>query len=425
MTDLETRLRDDLARRAEMVNPSPALDARVERLLAVPSRHRRSPVVLAAAAVVLAAMLIAGTLLVANLDRGTEEDVVTTDPPTTEASWRELLPPPLDPRSGFTAVVATDDEVIVLGGALPNGEPVGGAALNLVTDTWRTIAPSPIEGRYFSGTTVWTGEEVLLVGGTRPPRAPEPGFEPVLLAYHPGLDQWRLPDRPSEPVLERIALSQSSNYHPLVHWTGETLAVWLPDGAVWTYEAATEHWEEITRFPAPEGSVVFAGPSLFRSEALEGRRTVAEHPMDRLDLRTGEATAIADGPPPDPQETRRLFVAGDDLIVVTGDKVWAHPLDGDGWRRLPDAPEELDLSVPGYQTGSHVLVLGGPEQPRRPIDVARFYDPLSGEIAEVRGFNVGGRGHDYVVWTGHEAVLVHNSIVPGSNWVVIAFTPPT
>jgi hypothetical protein len=425
MTDLETRIRDDLARRAEMVNPSPALDARVERLLAVPSRHRRSPVVLAAAAVVLAAVLVAGTLLVVNLDRGTEEDVVTTDPPTNEASWRELPPPPLEPQSGFTTAVATDDEVIVFGGALPNGEPVGGAALNPVADTWRTIAPSPVEGRVFSGSAVWTGEEVLLVGGTRQPGTPEPGFEPALLAYHPGLDRWRAPDRPSEPVLELIALSQTSNQPPLVHWSDAMLAVWLPDGAVWTYEPASGRWEEIARFPAPGGSVVFAGASVFRSQAIQGPQPVPAHPVDRLDLRTGEVTAIAGGPPPDPREARRLFAAADDLIVVTGDEVWAHPLDGDGWRRLPDAPEALSVSSFGYPTGSHLLVLGEPVRPRRPIDVARFYDPLSGETAEVRGFNVGGRGRDAVVWTGNEAVLVHQNVIMRPEWTVLAFTPPS
>jgi hypothetical protein len=68
--------------------------------------------------------------------------------------------------------------------------------------------------------------------------------------------------------------------------------------------------------------------------------------------------------------------------------------------------------------------LGDPEQSRRPLDVVHFYDPIAGVTTELSGFAIGGRGHDAVVWTGEEAVLVHQNVIMREEWTVLAFTPP-
>jgi hypothetical protein len=433
MTDLETRIRDDLARRAEGVQPSAALDTRVERLVSAPARSRRPPYRLVAAAIVAVVLLVAGAIGLISSSRDTGEDVVTTDPPT-EASWRELPPPPLDPNAGFSAVVATDDKVIVFGSALPGEEPVGGAALDLETDTWRTIAPSPLGDDDAPGQAVWTGEHVLLVRGTHLTRG-EPG--PALLAYNPARNAWRVP-----PVPGAVAAAlRGSVAPPLAHWTDGGLVLRLfSDGAVWRYQPADDWWDMIVSFPSPGGNAVAVGSMLFRSatfarepesgetpnaQALEGP-VVLEHRVDQFDLSSGERSSLASpiALDDDAAYSVDLAVTDEHLVLWSTDAAWVRPIDGsDQWRQVRAGPQGLgDFPV---AAGSSILFFGQVGDTRQPLDVLRFYDPLSGEVEEVRGFPVRGRGERTVVWTGEEAVLVHLGGFPDDwTWTVLAFTPP-
>jgi hypothetical protein len=103
MPDLVDLVRDELARAAAEVAPSPALDARVHARLAAHTRRRRATVLAAAAAVVALALAVP-MLASAGPDDGEQPGVVTDD--GTSAPLY-LVPDPLPP--GYTLIDAGGD----------------------------------------------------------------------------------------------------------------------------------------------------------------------------------------------------------------------------------------------------------------------------------------------------------------------------
>jgi DNA-binding beta-propeller fold protein YncE len=219
-------------------------------------------------------------------DAGTQgrafDDGGAYDPST--GSWRLLPEVGLTPRAPL--FVWTGTELIVWGNLDDHSPRSDGAAYDPVTDAWRSIADAPL--RLTDGTAVWTGSEMIVIGA-EPLRGEEEISTMVGAAYDPSSDSWRrLPDAPLYPLSataawngnEVIAMDYAHRRAALAPtddaWVDMTSTpdircegglgtavavgsdVLVPDcGAVFRFDAATRHWDELS--PTDAGPVLMEG----------------------------------------------------------------------------------------------------------------------------------------------------------------------
>ena len=332
----------------------------------------------------------------------------TASPPPpgfADATWSELPPSPLGPRSQ-ASYVWTGTDVIVFGGeVIAEGATDGprrndGAAYDPATGTWRAIADAPIEARSDQH-AVWTGSEMLVVGGNEESLA---GLTDGA-AYDPVTDTWRtIADPPLDGLRNSVAawtgtdlvvwdsvhggarydpcgdewtpmapapdgFLQDAAYGTASAWTGAELIVWggatgtnFPLDAAAAYDPAADTWRSI---PAPSrGAVYDADPVWSGNELLVwGRSNLFGPPRDEIGMAYDPRTDTWRDLPPAPLDRAdqgegstfpRQVWAGDRLVAWTGNLDLAGPLPlsydpgTDAWTRLTPAPAGAgDLSYVG------------------------------------------------------------------------------
>jgi Galactose oxidase, central domain len=352
--DLETRLRSDLPRLADLLEaPARAVDdpgRAGDQATLEPERPRsRRPIWFAVAACLL---LLAGVASVAGLVRHRVSDEsttsVTANPPGPLDTWEALPAGPLSPREDATSVW-TGSEWLVFGGRQGIEAMNDSAAYNPSSNTWRSLAVNPT--MHPGAQAVWTGHvvAVLAKGG---------GW-----IYDPAADTWT--DLPQQSVLSSgtavgndpiwtgqevvtIGVTESDGHAALgargldpttmtwgelapsrgvmgavagARWDGSRVQVWLTTGEGWAYDPEAEIWEALAPLPV-SGSNAETTLSITGS----GSRTyVLAHTSDDTGS-SGQLAVFEDGAwrlVGDPQRgpagdaAPLLTMAGDELVLFS------------------------------------------------------------------------------------------------------------
>jgi hypothetical protein len=340
--------------------------------------------------------------LVSSSSTGTP--TTTVAPVPTSEGWDPIAP---DPRGAvlYPSVVWADGTAIVVGGRDLDGNPILGAAEYAPTkDSWELIADPPGAAgspNRANALSVWTGNEMLVLGGDLPDGSPVASYG---LAYDPSTNRWRVTATPPGSVNDRS---------PWV-WDGTELLVWPWDAggstvAPLAYDPASDAWRELAEPPVQrrqQAASVWTGTEWLiwggTDSGVEVGDGVAYNPS------SNSWRVMADSP----LSARRVRGAwtGTEMIVaagssggdpVTGNGELAH---GDGaaydpatdtWRPIADGPAH-----PGFEpvwTGRELLMFakGG----------VVSYDPTADRWSDNCCGTSGGVGGT-PVWTGTAALLI-------------------
>jgi hypothetical protein len=185
MTDLEQRLRQDLATTASEVGelPTPQLAA---RLVTIRRRRRRHRNRVAATTVAIVAVLgVVAAIAGAAIGRDADDAELLAGPSlapsqpfsTLGSGWHELDTGPV-PAMSYAALTWTGEDLVVAG----DGQAF---AYRPGPDSWRTLTPPPAE---LSGVTAlaWTGDVVVAVGNT----GAGADADVTASTWDPGTDTW-------------------------------------------------------------------------------------------------------------------------------------------------------------------------------------------------------------------------------------------
>jgi hypothetical protein len=325
LTDLETRLRDELDRQASTVrvaeDPPPQVLAAVREV----RRRRRTRLVVgttAAAAcfvaVVAAAALFRSPEPATTVVAGPEgADLVLSDPGPAEFRMRALPDSPLSAREDM-ASVWTGEELLIWGGRASGTNADDGAAYDPTTRQWRRLAPSPLSGRS-RHSAVWTGSEMILWGGTM--RAGGVGGLGDGAAYDPVSDSWRsiaaAPFGSDRVFAIGVWAGGRAVFAGGGNSTGDGLSTLL------AYDPATDRWEQHQARGSIVGAVPF-GDRLAVVTLDQMTLSVADLNVELVDVVTGESAPAGDMEPvADQLRSERVATVGlveDDthlLLAVT------------------------------------------------------------------------------------------------------------
>ncbi len=246
MTDLEQRLRQDLAATASEVGelPAPQLAARLATIRHRRRRHRNR--VAATLVAIVTVIGVAAAVTGVAIDHGDDAELVVgpslapTQPFSTLGSgWHELDTGPVPPMS-YAALTWTGQDLVVVG----DGQAF---AYRPGPDSWRTLTMPPAG---LTGVTAlaWTGEVVVAVGGD------DTGV--VASTWDPGTDTWT--ELRSVPFGSGFSAAGPQGPRS---FTGGTALVWtglrvidLTHGAV--FDPTTEAWSTL---PLPDDLLPYTG----------------------------------------------------------------------------------------------------------------------------------------------------------------------
>ncbi len=341
----------------------------------------------------LLAALLAGALLAAGCssEAGTEAGADPAPAPEGAASgWRKLPDAPLSPRVD-AVLVGVDERVLVVGGweftcpptadCSPPTDPLlaDGAVYDATTDSWRPATPPPFGLRRQAHASVALDGTAYLLTGCE--TGPACDALPRLLSYRPADDRWT--DHGPVPGPERN-LRITSLDRTLLVYTDATALGRVPD---LVFDPALSTWTELPADPLPavyDRFVVPVGDQLVLAGSPSAAPGSGGGPpaklAARLDLATGEWTALPDAPGPGFQ-----LMATDRGPLLNG-----HVGDRSGWlldpatwtwTALPELPGEggdvggvLDRDRAAYDLANTV---GGWSAP------VRVYGSAAGEYVTI------------------------------------------
>lgn len=312
LTDLETRLRDELDRQASTVrvaeDPPPQVLAAVREVRL--RRRTRLVVGTTAAAACLVAVVAAAALFrspepATTVVAGPEgADLVLSDPGPAEFRMRALPDSPLSAREDM-ASVWTGEELLIWGGRASGTNADDGAAYDPATRQWRRLAPSPLSGRS-RHSAVWTGSEMILWGGTM--RAGGVGGLGDGAAYDPVSDSWRsiaaAPFGSDRVFAIGVWAGGRAVFAGGGNSTGDGLSTLL------AYDPATDRWEQHQARGSIVGAVPFRDQMAVVTMDLTTQST-ADLQVDLIDVTTGESRPAGDlGPVAAQLRTRAVAAVG-------------------------------------------------------------------------------------------------------------------
>jgi hypothetical protein len=325
LTDLETRMRDELDRQASTVPV--AEDPPPQVLVAVREVRRRRRTRLAMGTTAAAACFVA-VLAAAAVFRSPEPattvvagpegaDLVLSDPGPAEFRMRALPDSPLTAREDM-ASVWTGEELLIWGGRASGTNADDGAAYDPATRRWRRLAPSPLSGRS-RHSAVWTGSEMIVWGGTE--RAAGVGGLGDGAAYDPADDSWR--SITAAPV-------GSDRDFAIGVWAGGRAVFAGGDNStggarstLLTYDPTTDRWEQHQARGSIVGAVQF-GDRMAAVTLDPMTLSVADLNVELIDVVTGKSTPANDLGPVAAQlrsqlvETVGLVANGTHLLLAVG-----------------------------------------------------------------------------------------------------------
>ncbi|MPZ72462.1 MAG: hypothetical protein GEU74_04415 [Nitriliruptorales bacterium] len=334
----------------------------------------------------------------------------TEAPPAPAAAppsdWTQLPPAPISGRQAHS-LVWTGEEALVWGGVRAPRDPrraraaTDGAAYSPALQRWRQLPDAPDTGRFLHA-AAWTGREMLVWGGATPQGRPQPAG----LAYDPARDKWRV--LPPAPLGPRIL--------PASVWTGSRLVVWggsfreaLADGA--EYDPEHDRWRRLPESPlAPRlgATAVWTGEEVLVWGGRDGReplftagaaydpqrRTWRTLPRAPTQLRTGHVATWTG--------TEMIVWGGQTRDAVHTSHGVAYSPSTNRWRRLRRGPLDVH-SAAGVWTGGH-LVVGGTSAERGTQDVAA-YDPAADRWSLVDPPPSALQPPASLLWTGRDLLL--------------------
>jgi hypothetical protein len=393
--DLEDRLRHDLPRLADVIDPG---SAAVAPASLDPARRSARPGGRRALAVAACALVLTSVATVVALHRAPRyrHDVLTTKLPDTPlAVWHPVAVPPLSPREGSTSVW-TGKEWLVLGGRQADMALNDSAAYDPSTDAWRKLAVNPT--MHPGAKAIWADDVAVVL-------AKSGGW-----TYDPEADEWH--DLPAQPADGRGPLFGSGGV-----WTGhEVVVVGLDvDGGRDVLEART--LDPFERTWGPKVPVTSSSSSIGRitsADAIvgvvwDGRRAQVWTSLGigaAFDPATDEWSALPDIPGPTNQ-VWLYSVAGDGhttyaLTYLDPESSNAEQLlrfDGTRWTKVGE-PHHRDAGMPDAMVVAGTSIVAFTNQ-QAPIVI----DPTDGSIRETTGRGPAAGTGRTAVWTGEQLLV--------------------
>ncbi|HEX4824928.1 MAG TPA: MopE-related protein [Candidatus Polarisedimenticolaceae bacterium] len=335
----------------------------------------------------------------------------------------------------FASAVWTGSEMIVWGGTLvgPGTATNTGARYDPSADTWTEVpiddgTPSPRQ----NSSAVWTGSEMIIWGGENSPSSTNAN------RYDPVANVWHVTSTAPLPGHSRLGQS--------VIWTGSKMIVWGGAGSVpagCAYTPSTDAWSPIASAPSPTASgqmAVWTGTEMIVWGG--GYYDDYNNYGGRYDPSTDSWVSTSMSPAvPSARESASAVWTGSEMIVWGGvinpfRSNSAYLNTGGRYSPATDswAPTSHGADVPTprrYHTavwdGREMIVWGGTPAPTVGLNTGGRYDPISDSWRPTSiGVGVPPAGQYFVVWTGHEMILVSTSCAGGrydpiaDEWTSIA-----